>query len=240
MRNKSSYIIFYTVALCVIAASVLAIVKQSLTEKQNENIAYDNKKKILNTFIDISVLSKDQVDDIYAKRVRSKIINFKGESQEGMKLKDVNVVKQRSEKVENRLLPIYTVLDEKDTTKASYFVFPTSGSGLWDKISSYIAMESDGKTIKGVSFSHVGETPGLGARIKSDPKIRLRYISKKMYADDFAPVAVNMVKGEGGEYKDQPHTVDGMSGATLTANGVNDMLKEYSLAYQNFFKSLNQ
>ena len=48
-----------------------------------------------------------------------------------------------------------------------------------------------------------------------------------------------MVKSEGGDYSDDPHTVDGMSGATLTANGVNDMLKEYSLAYQNFFKSLN-
>ena len=68
---------------------------------------------------------------------------------------------------------------KRTALKNSYYVFPTSGSGLWDKISSFVAMESDGKTIKGVSFSHVGETPGLGARIKSDAKIRLRYEKQK-------------------------------------------------------------
>jgi len=239
VRNKNSYIIIYTVALCVIAASVLAIVKQSLTDKQNENIAYDNKKKILNTVMDISVLSKDQVDSIYALRVKSMVIDYNGDQQEGVQLKDVDVVKQKALDVEKRMLPIYTIADDKEAGKIGYYVFPTSGSGLWDRISSYIAMEADGKTIKGVSFSHVGETPGLGARIKSDPKIRVRYENKKMYADNFDPIAVNMVKGEGGDYSDQPHTVDGMSGATLTAIGVNDMLKEYSIAYQNFFKNLN-
>ena len=117
MRNKNSYIIIYTVALCVIAASVLAVVKQSLTERQDENIAYDNKKKILNTVMDITVLSKAQVDEIYANRVRPMIIDFKGVIQTDLKLKDVDVVKQKALKVEERMLPIYRILDEKDSTK---------------------------------------------------------------------------------------------------------------------------
>lgn len=227
----------YTVALCVIAASVLAIVKQSLTEMQNENIAYDNKKKILNTVMDISVLSKKEVDSIYAEAVSSFVINYKGEKQAGVIVENVNVVKEKTLPIEERKLPIYTV--NGPDKKPAYYVFPTTGSGLWDRISSYIAMKSDGQTIKGVSFDHVGETPGLGARIKSDPQIRTRYEDKKMYSEDFEPIAVYMVKGEGGNYEDQPHTVDGMSGATLTAIGVNNMLEEYSKAYQNYFQTLN-
>lgn len=237
MRNKNSYIIIYTVALCVIAASVLAIVKQSLTKMQNENIAYDNKKKILNTVMDISVLSKPEVDSIYEAKVNSFVINYDGAQKEGVDVQTVDVVKQKSLPIEERQLPVYTI--SGDDSKPAYFVFPTSGSGLWDRISSYIAIESDGRTIKGVSFDHVGETPGLGARIKSDPAINKRYQEKELYASDFEPVAVYMVKGEGGDYNGQPHTVDGMSGATLTAIGVNDMLKEYAMAYQNFFKKLN-
>jgi Na+-transporting NADH:ubiquinone oxidoreductase subunit C len=238
VRNKNSYIIIYTVALCIIAASVLAVVKQSLSEKQDKNIAYDNKKKILNTVIDISVLSRNEVDSIYAERVNSFVIDFSGKKQEGVKIEGIDVVKQKSLPVKERMLPVYTIASEKDKNITEFYIFPTSGSGLWDRISSYIAMESDGKTIKGASFDHVGETPGLGARIKSDPDVSQRYKNKKMYGENFEPVAVNMVKGEGGNYDDKPHTVDGMSGATLTANGLNDMLTDYSLAYQNFFKNL--
>jgi Na+-transporting NADH:ubiquinone oxidoreductase subunit C len=44
------------------------------------------------------------------------------------------------------------------------------------------------------------------------------------------------MKGEGLDYSEKPHQVDGMSGATLTAKGVNNMLKDYFLAYENYMK----
>ena len=238
MRNKNSYIIFYTVALCVVAASVLAVTKQSLSKIQDENVAFDNKKKILNTVIDISSWCKKEIDSIYELKVSAMVIDA-----EGNQLKDdlstIDVVKERSKPIKDRKLPLYTIKENPSDEKPSYFIFPTSGNGLWDRISSYVAMKNDGQTIKGISFDHVAETPGLGARIKSDPAIRVRYEGKKMYNEKSEPIAVFMVKGEGGTYDDQPHTVDGMSGATLTANGVNDMLKEYSTAYQKFFNNLN-
>jgi Na+-transporting NADH:ubiquinone oxidoreductase subunit C len=45
-----------------------------------------------------------------------------------------------------------------------------------------------------------------------------------------------MMKGEGNDYSDNPHRVDGMSGATLTAKGVNNMLVDYFQAYANYMK----
>lgn len=238
MRNKSSYIIIYTVILCVVSAVILGSVKQVLSQKQDDNIALDNKKKILQTIMTVDETT--DINTIYAARVTEFVIDSKGQTFEGVKLKDVRVSKERKLPVDERKLPLYMIKSIKDSAKIEFYVFPTSGSGLWDAISSYIAIKGDGKTIKGVAFDHVGETPGLGARIKSDPLIAPRYADKELYSDDFEPTAVYMVKGEGYSFPNDPHKVDGMSGATLTANGVNAMLKEYAVAYQNFFKSLNK
>jgi Na+-transporting NADH:ubiquinone oxidoreductase subunit C len=49
-----------------------------------------------------------------------------------------------------------------------------------------------------------------------------------------------MQKGEGQDYSNAPHKVDGMSGATLTAKGVNNMLKDYLVCYQNYLKKLKK
>lgn len=96
-------------------------------------------------------------------------------------------------------------------------------------------------TIKGVVFDHKAETPGLGARITTD-EIRSRFAGKKIKDEAGNLVSVAMQKGEqgGGDksieaFKNEMHKVDGMSGATLTANGINDMMSNYFKAYQNYF-----
>jgi Na+-transporting NADH:ubiquinone oxidoreductase subunit C len=109
------------------------------------------------------------------------------------------------------------------------------GFGLWNEIWGFVALESDLNTIRGVSFDHKGETPGLGARIASDPEIAARYKGKTIY-DGSNLVSVNMMKGEGNDYDNEPHRVDGMSGATLTGKGVNNMLMDYLQNYANYLK----
>ena len=45
------------------------------------------------------------------------------------------------------------------------YVIPVVGKGLWGPIWGNICLDEDMKTIKGASFGHKGETPGLGAEI---------------------------------------------------------------------------
>ncbi len=55
----------------------------------------------------------------------------------------------------------------------------------------------------------------------------------------FSIVSVQMVKRETGDpsiYDD--YQVDGLSGATMTANGVNDMLKNYFTYYRSYFQKV--
>ena len=113
------------------------------------------------------------------------------------------------------------------------------GAGLWDAIWGYIALDTDLETIKGVAFGHAGETPGLGARITS-PEIQDRYKGKKIYDTAGDLISVEMLRGENNAVSllDDYH-VDGMSGATLTARGVNDMLKNYFQHYMPFLKNID-
>ena len=93
-----------------------------------------------------------------------------------------------------------------------------------------MAIDKDLQTVKGVVFDHKGETPGLGARI-SDKEIQVRYVGKKLFDDQGKLISITMLKSEKGN-KLTDYQVDGMSGATITANGVNGMVKNYLSYYQ--------
>jgi Na+-transporting NADH:ubiquinone oxidoreductase subunit C len=147
---------------------------------------------------------------------------------------DVNVGVEYKKLPQERLLPIYEFTSETDPNKVENAVIPVFGFGLWNNIAGFVALESDFNTIKGVSYSHVGETPGLGARIATS-EIQDRYKGKQIFQSTTL-VSVVMQKGEGMDYSNDPHKVDGMSGATLTAKGVNNMLKEYFGCYQKYLE----
>lgn len=97
-------------------------------------------------------------------------------------------------------------------------VVPVSGYGLWGIMYGYLALESDGSTIRGLGFYEHAETPGLGGEI-SNPRWLAQWPGKRVYADD-GEVAFRVMKGGGsGDYQ-----VDGLSGASLTARGVENMI----------------
>ena len=124
---------------------------------------------------------------------------------------------------------------KSDSSKTDYAVLPVYGYGLWNSIWGFVALKSDLNTVQGVKFQHAGETPGLGARIESDEEVQNRYKGKTIFDQDKL-VSVTMMKGEGNDYSNNPHRVDGMSGATLTGKGVNNMLLDYLQAYENYMK----
>ncbi|MDH5608527.1 MAG: FMN-binding protein, partial [Cyclobacteriaceae bacterium] len=108
--------------------------------------------------------------------------------------------------------------------------------GLWDWISGFIAVDKDLNTVRGIAFDHKGETPGLGARI-TDEKVQARYVGKKIFDESGNVISITMVKGEGNTNLTD-HQVDGMSGATLTAKGVNKMLAEYLGCYSAYLSKI--
>ena len=100
-------------------------------------------------------------------------------------------------------------------------VFSLKGMGLWGGISGYIAIHGEEEpTVYGAYFNHESETAGLGAEIKDSQAWQEKFIGKKVFANGEVVLAV--VKN----VEDPTTQVDCVTGATLTSNGVNDMIKQ--------------
>jgi Na+-transporting NADH:ubiquinone oxidoreductase subunit C len=233
VRQSNLYIVIYAGVLTIVCGGLLALASEGLKEKQQFNIDMEQKKNILSTVI--TVEEGVDINSLYSKRVRAFVVDFEGNKKEGLKPADVNLAAEYKKPAKDRLLPVYEFKNESDSTKTDYVVLPVFGYGLWNNIWGFVALKSDLNTIQGVKFQHAGETPGLGARIESDQSVQDRYKGKTIY-ENGKLVSVNMMKGEGLDYSNNQHQVDGMSGATLTAKGVNNMLKDYLAAYENYMK----
>ncbi|MBX2947285.1 MAG: NADH:ubiquinone reductase (Na(+)-transporting) subunit C [Cyclobacteriaceae bacterium] len=234
MRQSNLYIVLYAAALTVVCGGLLALASEGLKEKQQANIELEQKKNILSTVMELP--KGANIEELYAKKVKSFVVDSKGKTIEGAQAKDVVVLAEYKKPADQRMLPVYEFRNESNPEKIDFVVLPVFGFGLWDNIWGFVALQEDLNTIQGVSYQHKGETPGLGARIDSK-EIQDRYKGKSIYDNDNL-VSVVMMKGEGVDYSSDKHKVDGMSGATLTAKGVNNMLSQYLSLYENYLKNI--
>lgn len=117
----------------------------------------------------------------------------------------------------------FVYLIEKDGT-FDQVILPVYGKGLWGTMYTFLALDSDVETIAGITFYEHIETPGLGAEI-DNPAWRASWVGKKLYRDD-GTVGVRVVKGAvDTSSPNAVYEVDGISGATLTVNGVTDLIE---------------
>lgn len=123
------------------------------------------------------------------------------------------------------------------------YVIPIEGYGLWDIIKGYIAIDAaDINTIQGISFYEHYETPGLGARITED-WFREQWKGKKIFNDSGELVSITVAKGKAENEASpamMPHYVDGISGATLTAKGINEFLERDLSRYKAYFQKVRE
>ena len=242
MRQSNTYVLVFTAIMTIIIGGTLSVANQVLKPAQMRSIELDTKTQILNAVMEIQ--PEDDILAIYQKNIKGIVVDFGGNEistdSKGnpIQAEKVNVLRNFKKNPEEREYPVYKFVDPSNPGVVEFYIFPVYGNGLWNGIFGYVALEGDLNTIKGVSFGHVGETPGLGARI-SDKEIEDRYIGKTIFDESGNLVSVVMQKRE---KKDPsgfgPHEVDGMSGATLTANGLNAMLDNYLHNYENYIKKV--
>jgi len=242
VRKSNLYIILFSASLTVILGGLLSLTAVGLKPIQKIQVELDTKKQILRAVMDIE--GEEDILSLYDKRTESLVVDINGEevakNEEGEPIiaENVNIARQFKKPPEERLYPVFKFMSKENPDQVEAYIFPMYGNGLWNNIWAFLALETDLNTIKGVSFDHVGETPGLGARITS-PEIQNRYIGKEIFNDQGELVSVDMRKGERGDPSlFGEHEVDGLSGATLTAKGVNNMLGNYFKYYLPYLKKL--
>ncbi len=227
----------YTIIFVLILSSVVALLLTGFREgtkdlaKAGEEIF--NKRAILTTIaselgegVDVKALSADEINEIFSSKMEEKALNMKGEelSMEDIKdagypggrVIDIDIKKEKKKPEMDRILPLYEY-----NGKEKVYIMSVIGSGLWDLIWGNIAVRADKSTVVGASFDHAGETPGLGAEIKDNPKFPASFAGKKIYNGTGDYVGITARKGGA---VDMNHEVDGLSGATVTADGVTEMV----------------
>ena len=117
---------------------------------------------------------------------------------------------------------IYKISDDND--QLTQIVLPIYGKGLWSTLYGFLALESDANTVAGITFYEHGETPGLGGEVENE-QWQSQWIEKTVY-DDQGEVELAVIKGQvDPSAPEATYKVDGLSGATITSNGVTGMIQ---------------
>ncbi len=212
---------------CVACAVIVSVTAVSVRPEQNLNIENEKKLKILaaagivtdeveKEFSNIETLYVDfasgqlvQVENNYdhikasASAKSSSIVP---------KDQDIAILKRRE-----NIAPIYVWYSEEE--KIQKVVLPIRGYGLWGTLYGYISLDSDLNTVKGIEYYDHKETPGLGGEV-DNPDWKSDWDGKKVY-DSSGKVILYVTKGPSSE----EYEIDGISGATLTSNGVTNMIR---------------
>lgn len=201
--------------------------------------------------------TSQQILDVYNKRLIPFLVDHEGNLKS---FKEANVDEQEYlsefQKTGYYKLPlmlVYKILPnpekgekvDPEKAPAEGWVFPVNGFGLWDAIYGYLAIDPNGDTVIGITWYQQKETPGLGANIAT-PEWQSDFPGKLIFQEnadgktDFktAELGITVVKGKVAEVLgDSPKAksaVDGMSGATLTGNGVTAAYKDSLAPYRPF------
>lgn len=228
--NGNTYTIVYASVIVIIVAFLLAFVSSSLKKTQDDNVAIDKKQQILAS-LNIRGVEKADVQAKFAEVIQQDMIYDK-ETTEVIDKGESETKDQAGFKVASKELkekrPFYVATVDGKTK----YVIPVTGAGLWGGIWGYIALDEDCETVFGTYFSHESETAGLGARISEDWFQEL-FKGKKLHDGENEGVALSVVKkGKEGNLSPDNY-VNGVTGATLTSNGVNDMIQKGLGAYQD-------
>ena len=233
---STKYIYGFAFIMTLIVAVLLAGSKVMLNPIAVVNEDIFNKRQIMEAIATpleeannpIASLSDDQVLAFFDKQVKQIVVDAQGNPVDGISATEVDLAAERKKALPQRRYPVYEVNLDGD----NYYIFSVYGSGLWDAIWGNVALESDLNTVAGVSFDHAGETPGLGAEIKDNAKWKAQFVGKKIYDGD---KYVSIYVRKGGAL-DEEHEVDGLSGATVTADGVTEMLYSGLKAYEPYIE----
>ncbi len=239
MSNR--YIITFTFILTAVVALSLTLLRQATEPLAKKNEELFKKAAILSAVADhlpegksLNTLSGDEVLSLFKETVETVVVNAQGQVVDGIDGEKINVAKEWKKPAEQRQMPVFIY---RHGDKVCY-IFPLRGKGLWDEIWGYIALDADLNTILGISFDHKAETPGLGAEIKDNPNFARAFVGKKIF--DTRGQFVSVVLKKGGAAPDDEHAVDGITGATLTSDGVSDMLKEGLAWYLPYIEAVKK
>jgi Na+-transporting NADH:ubiquinone oxidoreductase subunit C len=234
--NKQSnlYIFAYSSIMVIVVAALLSLASTALRPFQQKNIETEKRLDILRSVGGAKDVSSAPSKHEYVGNEFNKIIveqlvvNQQGDKVEGVDPFTINLKIEFAKPANEQNLPVFVAQLEDGSRK---YILPLLGRGLWGPVWGYISLNDDFNTVFGASFAHKSETPGLGAEI-ANSDFQAQFKGKQIYKDGKF-VSISVIKG--GASPDNVHGVDAVSGGTITSVGLEDMVRDCLLGYQEFF-----
>ena len=238
MRGQGTvYVLGFATSVCVVCSLAIAGTALGLRPLQNVNIEIDKKKNVLAAAG--LVVSKDKVLETFEAKVRAKVVDLEAGTLSDKSMADLNekqlaadVYKMTPEEAKYR--PVYLVGEGSSEVT----IVPIAGKGLWSTVYGFLALQKDRNTIKGVTFYKHGETPGLGGECDKE-WFTSNFVGKTM-RNAKGEISFGVAKSKASKPSCQrfggvDHCVDGMSGATITSNGITELMQRAMRDYSGFF-----
>ena len=266
-RKGDLYTFLFASAVCVACALILSLAATALKPQQVANVRHDIVMNLMATvgkdYNELAKLPKPEVFAMFDKEFDTLILDGNnkaadrtfmerelasiGYPEDELKALDtgslmrrfngkVGLLARKARTPRKEYDPGYKMvyIHREPGAGPDAYVIPIEGYGLWDLMKGYVALDLDLNTVKGISFYEHKETPGLGARVEED-WFKDNFKGKKILDERGNLVSITVAKGKAPE---SPHQVDGISGATLTGDGINEFLKSDLERYEPYFKTL--
>ncbi|MCA8948325.1 MAG: NADH:ubiquinone reductase (Na(+)-transporting) subunit C [Planctomycetes bacterium] len=239
-KNSNGYVLGFAVAVCVAVSTGLAITANALKATQEAAAEFDRQKNVM---IAAGLCAADdprpraELEQLYADRVTESVVDT--ETGKVTTEKKPAEIKDLDEAGQRRFRVVATTKDAAGKLEA--VVLPISGRGLWSTLYGYLALDADKNHVRGITFYKHGETPGLGGEVEN-PQWQAQWRGKTIFDDSGKLVSVRVKKGQVDDEipAEKKHAVDGLSGATITSNGVTRFVAADLAAFEDYLKNQKQ
>ncbi len=240
-RESTAYTVLFAVAVSAVCALLVSATAVGLRDRQQANALLFQQKNVLLAagLADPHVsLSRDQVLAIFKQRIRVRGVELKtGEllAEDRFDAASYDQRRARNDPQQSSAVApndariarvpdvglMYQVISVNGALEQ--VVLPMEGMGMWGTMYGFLAVGGDGNTVHGITFYEQKETPGLGGEI-ANPKWQALWVGRKVFDANWQP-QLTVIKGSAGPPSQDPHRIDGLSGATITSIGVARMLQ---------------
>jgi Na+-transporting NADH:ubiquinone oxidoreductase subunit C len=225
-----------TLLLCIVCSVIVSTAAVMLKPAQIANKSLDFKRNILaaagllekgvSVEEQFQAITTELVDLSTGKYADAEVVGGdldKYDQQKAAKNPELSTTltaEQNIAKINTRenFAKVYLVKENEELKKV---ILPIKGYGLWSTLYGFLALDADTNTVIGMGFYQHGETPGLGGEV-DNPAWKALWEGKKVFAED-GSIAIEITKGPAPA--GDAHKVDGLSGATLTSKGVDNLIK---------------
>lgn len=218
-------VVAFAAAVCIVCSVLVSGAAVLLGPRQEANRTADRQHKIL-VVADLAgraPMEPAEVSALFREHVRPRVVEVPSgrfvDAEEATTTSHPAPPNQAGVREIPDQAVVYEVMDGD---RVRMIVLPVEGMGLWSTLRGYLAVDPDGTTIRGLNYYEHAETPGLGAEV-DNPEWQQRWEGRRIYGPDGA-VQIEVVKGAAGPPAEDPHRVDGITGATITADGVTHMM----------------